>query len=203
MPEAAAAGVPVSRRFRRLPPAWRPSDPTTNPPSPMPEAPPQPSAPPPGACGVCRLHADPEARDRWQIGSDELWLLRHHPDPAPMAGWLILDAVRHLGGPIDFRPQEAAAWGGAVQRASRLVQALTGCERVYAIAFGEGARHLHLHLIPRREGDAGTEAWAVADLYRAVASGSRPAADPAAVAELVARARALWGAAGDGPTLAP
>lgn len=169
----------------------------------MPEASPQPSAPSLGACGVCRLHADPAARDRWQIGADDLWLLRHHPDPAPMAGWLILDAVRHLGGAIDFRPQEAVTWGGAVQRASRLVQALTGCERVYAIAFGEGARHLHLHLIPRREGDAGTEAWAVADLYRAVASGRRPAADPAAVAGLVARARALWVAAGDGPTLMP
>jgi len=163
----------------------------------------QPSAAPPGDCGVCRLHVDPTARHRWQIGSDGLWLLRHHPDPAPLAGWLILDAVRHLGGPIAFRPDEAAAWGGAVQRASWLVQKLTGCERVYAIAFGEGARHLHLHLIPRRERDAATEAWAVADLYRAVASGTRPAADPVAVAQLVARARGLWGAAGGGPTLAP
>lgn len=169
----------------------------------MPEVPPQPSAMTPGGCGVCRLHADPEARDRWQIGADGLWLLRHHPDPAPVAGWLILDAVRHLGGPIDFRPEEAAAWGVAVQRASRLVQALTGCERVYAIAFGEGARHLHLHLIPRREGDSGTAAWAVADLYRAVASGRRPAADPAVVAELVVQARGLWVAACDGPTLTP
>ncbi len=169
----------------------------------MPPVPPQSSASPPGACGVCRLHADPTARERWQIGTDGPWLLRHHPDPAPLAGWLILDAMRHLGGPIDFCPAEAAGWGGAVQRASRLVQALTGCERVYGIAFGEGARHLHLHLIPRRGGEPATEAWAVADLYRAVASGTRPAADPAVVAALVARARGLWGAAGAGPTLAP
>jgi hypothetical protein len=38
----------------------------------------------------------------------------------------------------------------------------------------------------------GSEAWAVADLYRAVADGRRPAADPAAVEALVQRARTLW-----------
>ena len=49
---------------------------------------------------------------------------------------------------------------------NRLVKHVSGCDRVYAIAFGEGARHLHLHLIPRCNGIPETEAWAVADLYR-------------------------------------
>jgi hypothetical protein len=40
----------------------------------------------PPACGVCRFHGDPNARQRWQIGGDNLWLLRHHRDPAPLAG---------------------------------------------------------------------------------------------------------------------
>ena len=146
----------------------------------------------PPACGVCRLHGDPDARQRWQIGGDDLWLLRHHPDPAPLAGWLLLDSARHLGGPVDFTSAEAAAWGRAVQAASRLVRQLTGCERVYAIAFGEGARHLHQHLIPRHAAEEASEAWAVADLYRAVADGRRPAADPAAVEALVQQARTLW-----------
>jgi diadenosine tetraphosphate (Ap4A) HIT family hydrolase len=146
----------------------------------------------PPACGVCRLHGDSDARQRWQIGGDDLWLLRHHPDPAPLAGWLLLDSARHLGGPVDFTSVEAAAWGRAVQAASRLVRQLTGCERVYAIAFGEGARHLHQHLIPRHAAEEASEAWAVADLYRAVADGRRPAADPAAVEALVQRARTLW-----------
>ncbi len=88
---------------------------------------PTPGAPSP-ACGVCRLHGDPDARKRWQIGGDDLWLLRHHPDPA----------------------------------ASRLV---------------------------RQEA---SEAWTVADLYRAVADERRPAADPAAVEALVQQARTLW-----------
>jgi diadenosine tetraphosphate (Ap4A) HIT family hydrolase len=143
-------------------------------------------------CGVCRLHNDPEARTRYEIGRGPLWILRHHPDPAPLVGWLLLDARRHLGGPMDFLLDEANAWGGAVQQASQLVRTLSGCDRVYAIAFGEGARHLHLHLIPRFASEPASEAWAVADLYRAVVAGTRPAAGSEEVRQLVERGRVLW-----------
>lgn len=147
-------------------------------------------------CSICELHASgDQARDgainRYAIARSELWLLRHHPDPSPVLGWLLLDARRHLGGPADFTPLEASAWGPAVQQASQLVRQLTGCDRVYAIAFGEGARHLHLHLIPRFGSDPHTKAWSVADHYRAVEAGERPAADPAEVATLVGRGRSL------------
>ncbi len=135
------------------------------------------------------MHRDADARQRYDISRSPLWILRHHPDPAPLTGWLLLDAQRHLTGPIDFTAEEAATWGLAVQRASRLVQQLTGCDRVYAIAFGEGARHLHLHLIPRLGSDPSSEAWKVADLYRAVAAGHRPPASPEAVRALVEEAR--------------
>ena len=128
---------------------------------------------------------------RYEIGRSGLWVLRHHPDPSPLLGWLFLDTLRHVGGPLDFTPDEAAGWGLAVQRASQLVRQLTGCDRVYAIAFGEGARHLHLHLIPRFGDDPATAAWSIADHYRAVERGERPAVDPAAVATLVDRARPL------------
>jgi diadenosine tetraphosphate (Ap4A) HIT family hydrolase len=124
-----------------------------------------------------------------EIARGELWLLRHHPAPAPLAGWLLLDARRHVGGALAFTDAEAATWGGAVRHASQLVQRLSGCERVYAIAFGEGAPHLHLHLIPRFAADPASAAWSVADLYRSVAAGGRLAADPQRVRELVAAAR--------------
>jgi diadenosine tetraphosphate (Ap4A) HIT family hydrolase len=143
------------------------------------------------SCPICRLHGDPAAAAALELARGELWLLRHHPLPAPLAGWLLLDARRHLGGPLAFSDQEAAGWGLAVRAASQLVQQLSGCDRVYAIAFGEGAPHLHLHLIPRVAGDPASAAWAVADLYRAVERGERPAADPARVAALVARGREL------------
>lgn len=145
-------------------------------------------------CGICRLHGDGEAVARDEILRQGPWLLRHHPRPAPLAGWLLLDARRHLGGPIDFQPEEAAAFGPMLQRCSALVRTLTDCERVYAIAFGEGARHLHVHLIPRHGDDPATEAWSVADLYRAVASGERAAASERCVEELVQQARKLTAA---------
>ena len=127
----------------------------------------------------------------YEIGRGGRWLLRHHPDPAPLLGWLMLDSCRHLGGPADFTPLEAQAWGPAVQWASALVRELTGCDRVYAIAFGEGALHLHLHLIPRFAQEPQTAAWSVADHYRAVAVGERAAAPSAQVSDLVMRARDL------------
>jgi diadenosine tetraphosphate (Ap4A) HIT family hydrolase len=142
------------------------------------------------ACSICRLHGDPAAA-AWEIARGGLWLLRHHPDPAPLAGWLLLDARRHLAGPLAFSDREASGWGQAVREASQLVQRLTGCERVYAIAFGEGAPHLHLHLIPRFADDPASAAWSVADLYRAVQAGERAPADPARVQELVERGRQL------------
>ena len=142
-------------------------------------------------CAICQLHADPVARERYEIHRSELWVLRHHPDPAPLAGWLLLDSRRHCSGPLDFSEAEASEWGSAVRDASRLVKQITGCDRVYAIAFGEGAQHLHLHLIPRHLDEPATKAWAVADLYREMTSGNRAAADSAVVASLVERSRSL------------
>lgn len=150
-------------------------------------------------CSVCDLHQDAEACARYEIGRGAHWILRHHPDPAALVGWLLLDSDRHLSGPLEFTAEEASGWGAEVQRASRLVQRITGCDRVYAIAFGEGARHLHLHLIPRFGGDPASEAWNVADLYRAVACSKRPSADPKLVQAFVKEARHLWSQQGQGP----
>ena len=143
------------------------------------------------SCAICQIHGDRTHQEAYELGRGALWLLRHHPDPSPLAGWLFLDARRHLGGPLAFNDLEAVSWGSAVRHASQLVQRLTGCDRVYAIAFGEGAPHLHLHLIPRCVADPASAAWSVADLYRAVAAGERTPADPIRVRELVAAARQL------------
>ena len=92
---------------------------------------------------------------------------------------------------MDFIAVEVSYWGCAVSDASLLVKQITGCERVYAIAFGEGAQHLHLHLIPRHLNEPASKAWAIADLYRDMDRGDRAAAEPAAVASMVQRFRAL------------
>ena len=144
-------------------------------------------------CGICHLHQDPPSRERYEISRTDLWVLRHHPDPAPLPGWLLLDSLRHCGGPLAFEPREAESWGLAVRDASQLVQQITGCDRVYAIAFGEGAPHLHLHLIPRFADDPATSAWLVADHYRAVQACQREAAPAAQVQEIVELARRISG----------
>ena len=132
-------------------------------------------------CAICRLHAESSALAPVVIWESCHWLLRHHPLPAPIAGWCLLDAKRHFSGPIEFTEFEAREWGCMVQRASSLVKQVSGCDRVYVIAFGEGARHLHLHLIPRHGKDERTAAWQVADLYRQVEAGILPPADPMTV----------------------
>ena len=142
-------------------------------------------------CPVCDLHRSQCAQDQYEIARNPLWLLRHHPEPSPLAGWLLLDSRRHLAGPQAFTVAEASSWGSLVQASCELVLALTGCDRVYTIAFGEGAHHLHLHLIPRRQSDPETCAWSVADLYRAVNNGLKPPADHGQIMELVHRARTL------------
>jgi len=148
------------------------------------------------SCGVCFQHRDSLQRQHYEISRGPLWILRHHPDPAPLVGWLLLDARRHLGGAMDFTAEEAIAWGPAVQQASHLVQEVTGCARVYAIAFGEGAQHLHLHLIPRFAGDQASSAWNVADLYRTMAADPRAAASPEAVRCCVKQCQNRWSSSG-------
>ncbi len=115
--------------------------------------------------------------------------MRHHSHPSPLLGWCLLDARRHLGGPIDFLDDEADEWGQVVRQASKLVKTVSGCDRVYAIAFGEGARHLHLHLIPRFEVDQRSAAWSVADLYRDVEAGRERPVGSDAVDEFLIAAR--------------
>ena len=146
---------------------------------------------PQACCAICALHGDEAELTAHEVWRSDLWLLRHHPRPAPLTGWCLLDSRRHFGGPMNFAPDEARQWGAVVQQASQLIREVTGCDRVYAIAFGEGARHLHLHLIPRSGDDARTSAWKIADLYRDVEAGKVKAASIERVHDWLLRARVL------------
>ena len=63
------------------------------------------------ACGICRLHADP-ALEALLIHKGGPWLLRHHPHPSPLVGWLVLDSRRHVTGPDGFDDEESASYDG-------------------------------------------------------------------------------------------
>ena len=162
-----------------------------------------------GACDICRIHAsaaDPSINEHAASaalapvsGASDFaslechrgphWIVRHHPLPAPIVGWTCLCAVRHVQGPADFHDAEADEFGRALRTVSRAIREVTGCDRVYAIAFGQGAPHLHMHLIPRFDAVEATRAWQIADWYRAVERGEHAPADPAAVADFVGSVR--------------
>ena len=120
--------------------------------------------------------------------------LRRHASPSPVAGWTIVDLVRHAATLDELSEQEASELGRLVARTVGAIRAATGCDRVYVLSFAEAARHVHVHLAPRHEAGPRTGAWAIADLYRAVAAGEIPAADEAACAEA---SRAIGDALGD------
>ena len=88
-------------------------------------------------------------RDRYEILRNDSLVLRHHPDPAPLLGWFLVESLRHFSGPIEFTTAEASAWLGWGRVAGKPLGATAYpvlsrlCHRLWEVA-----QHLHLHLIP-------------------------------------------------------
>lgn len=140
----------------------------------------------PDPCPIC-TSLDAE-RDPAEILRRGGFRIRRHPSPSPIAGWTIVDLVRHAATLDELSGDEAAELGRLVSAVVGAIRAATGCDRVYVLSFAEAARHVHVHLAPRHEADPRTAGWAIADLYRAVAAGEVAAADEAAC---VAASRAI------------
>lgn len=142
------------------------------------------------ACAVCAWELRPRPAAELVVVESERWIVRHHMHPAPLVGWLQLISRRHVQGPAHFDDGEAAEFGLALREVSATLEHVSGALRVYAIAFGEGSPHLHVHLVPRYAERPETAAWKVADWYRAVERGEIAPADRGAVAECIERVRA-------------
>ena len=99
-------------------------------------------------CQVCER----EASDEEPLGG---WVLRTEHWSACVApgfevpGWLFLELRRHAEGPMAMQHQEAAELGPLLVLLTGAVQAATGAERVYIVAFGELHPHFHVALLPR------------------------------------------------------
>ena len=106
------------------------------------------------------------------------WFLKPHAAPCPLAGWCVLELSRTCATLDALTPDESRMMGEHIRRVSAAMRAVTGCARVYLLAFAEAHRQVHLHLVPRHEADESTKACALADLYRAVAAGSHAPASP-------------------------
>jgi diadenosine tetraphosphate (Ap4A) HIT family hydrolase len=142
------------------------------------------------ACTVCGWEATPRVAPELVVAESTLWIVRHHLHPAPLPGWLLLVSRRHVQGAAGFHDREAVDFGQALRDVCDAVVRTTGALRAYAIAFGEGSPHLHVHVVPRREDRPETAAWKVADWYRAVERGEIPAASTVDVERNVVHVRA-------------
>ena len=143
-------------------------------------------------CSICKIHSNLELKNKYEIVATDHWLIRHHPEPYPLNGWLLLDSQRHIQDASKFTHDESLSWGVTVKKATDLVKEITKCDRVYLIAFGEGAPHLHLHLIPRFIHEDQTKAWAIADYYRNITYGNIKHVKANEVKASVEKARKIW-----------
>ena len=144
-------------------------------------------------CAVCEQHAVARASGH-VLWTDGRFLVIHHPEPSPLVGWLRLDAVDHVGGVADLSDDDAARFGVLHARIAACMKQALGVDRVYSIAFGESARHLHMHLVPRFAHRDDLAAWGLADGYRACLRDPSTAAEHLAVHDARERFRVLLAA---------
>jgi diadenosine tetraphosphate (Ap4A) HIT family hydrolase len=139
-------------------------------------------------CGVCASLRS--ARPLWE---DDLWHVRHIDAPWGVAGWMMLIAKRHVGGPAHFDDAEARSFGPLLRRLERTLEEVTGALRVYTAALGESSPHFHCHMVPRyRQMPKDAKAWGVFDLQRAALAGE-VSVDGAEVARIEAAYRRALG----------
>lgn len=108
------------------------------------------------SCRTCSLLARRDAGEAplWDgIVRTESWDVVHC-DSTSLLGWTVLIVRRHVAAVADLTDAEAAALGPLVRDVSRALHEVTGCEKTYVAQFAEHPqhRHVHVHVVPRREG---------------------------------------------------
>ena len=99
-------------------------------------------------CELCHQESsEQEPPGGWVVRTD-LWSAGVGPG-FEVPGWLFLQLRRHAEGPMGMDDAEAAELGPLVSRLTAGIQAATGAERVYMVAFGELFPHFHVLLAPR------------------------------------------------------
>ena len=83
------------------------------------------------------------------IFENEHWLVDHAVSPAPIRGFLIVKAKRHVEDIAELTPAEFASLSDAHGRAIKAMRDVIAPERIYVATFGESERHVHWFLVPR------------------------------------------------------
>ena len=101
-------------------------------------------------CHVCRENACPDLPPRERILVTEHWRVCHAFDTS-LEGWLVVDALEHVGGLHELPPEAHRELGDLVGRLSTALVAELGCAKTYVMQFSEAAgfAHLHVHVVPR------------------------------------------------------
>lgn len=104
-------------------------------------------------CPMCAGPARDEELERVEVWRDAHWRLTVAIS-SEVAGFAYLEPLRHIPYVTDLDGAEAASFGAAIARCTRILREVTGADVVYAYIFGDGVPHLHVHLAPHRAGDA-------------------------------------------------
>jgi diadenosine tetraphosphate (Ap4A) HIT family hydrolase len=98
-------------------------------------------------CTICRGTAGDAELDRVEVWRDDHWRLSMSRSGTTL-GFAYLEPIRHIPYLADLDGPEAATFGPAIARASRVLREATGGALVYAYVFGGGIAHIHVHLAP-------------------------------------------------------
>ena len=104
-------------------------------------------------CPMCRGAAADEELERIEVWQDAHWRLTVSLS-SEVAGFAYLEPKRHIRYITELDGPEAATFGPALARSTRVLKDAAGAEVVYLYIFGDGVPHLHVHLAPHRSGDA-------------------------------------------------
>lgn len=122
-------------------------------------------------CIICNQNAGTIDITDQIIWQNEDWLLRHHKEPFPLKGWLLLQPKRHVQGVAYFNQKEASEFGNLTRLICLELQTILTISKVYMIAFGESIDHMHVHFIPRYPSlPSKFLGFGIADLYRRIAN---------------------------------
>lgn len=103
-----------------------------------------------GSCQACDTIAGRVAPPGGVIFENEHWLVDHALSPRTLRGLLLIKTKRHVEDVADLTLAEMASLGEAMSRTTKAVRDVVAPERVYVISFGEGTRHVHWIVLPRR-----------------------------------------------------
>ncbi|MFQ5578500.1 MAG: HIT family protein [Anaerolineae bacterium] len=115
-----------------------------------------------GKCIVCQKHRGEVALWGGPIYKDAAIFVSHAQQWGRAAdvylGHLFIEPKRHVAELADLSEAEAQAIGLFTTRLARALMQTQGAEHVYAFVIGDGAPHVHVHVIGRYPG-APREYW--------------------------------------------